>query len=117
MKIQYFFIFLGIFMLACTVSTIPNSGKAAANSVANEANQMPPARNSERAEAVKALGRLNIRSAPTTGADVLGWYEQGASVDVIGAVIETPEVLDCPRWYKVEWRGGAGYVCAGWVSK
>ncbi len=64
---------------------------------------------------VKTLGKLNVRECPSTSCAVVGVLEADVYIRV-GAMV-TNEIVDCNRWYPLEWRGKRAWVCADWVSK
>ena len=51
--------------------------------------------------------KLNIRAEPTTDAEKLGMYEKGATIQILGSVMQSDG-----EWYMV----GSGYVKAEYVT-
>lgn len=124
----YLLIITGIFILSCGVATLPLSPVAEKQARADMRVQFvtPTPRVVVNAEDYYTLGDpLNVRESPSTDSAVLGYFEYGTKVTVIGAVKETPDVLDCPRWYNVVFEtvetvdtfdDNSAWVCAEWVT-
>ena len=64
---------------------------------------------------VQTLGKLNVRECPSTSCAVVGVLEADVYIRV-GALV-TNEIVDCSRWYPLEWRGKRAWVCADYVTR
>lgn len=134
MKTKISLCLLVLLTLACTLSASPESGSARFDlptAAPTSKNPVELAKNElkiQRGGELRTLGQLNARMCPATNCDVLGTFEAGdlllARASVVdgvvipaGVKIETPNVLDCPRWYSVVYKGVPAFVCAEWVSR
>ena len=62
------------------------------------------------------IGKLNLRSCPSTACSVSVVLEAETIVQITGKLYIDDTQIDCNRWYPVRWQGVDGYVCAGWLK-
>lgn len=63
---------------------------------------------------VITLGKLNVRSCPSTQCAALGVLDEGTVVEV-GALI-TNDDWNCHLWYPMSWTAQVGYICSEWTA-
>ena len=66
-------------------------------------------------EQVVTLGKLNVRSCPSTlTCGAIGVLDEGVIVTVGEMIVNDDN--NCHKWYPVQWKTQVGYICQEWTS-
>jgi hypothetical protein len=106
--------------LSCGIQTARPTSEPVSNAVIVYKPTPQPTTTETSQTTVKTLGTVNVRICPSTSCEAIDQTQDGQVLEV-GAMI-TNGVIDCNRWYPVQWTKKDGtkigaFVCAGWMNK
>lgn len=116
MKTSQFITFLCLASIACgSMAALPTAISTIRPAVYTEPTepQYIPVRDTERGEIVKTLGKLNVRSCPSTDCGVLRVMAEGESAYVGQLIIN--DDWNCHKWLPL--LSEPGFICQEWTGK